>query len=306
MEKTFSEIIFNKYINDLSFEDIEIFFKEEQEENSILEFKSGDTSLEKLYREVCAFLNSEGGLIIIGAPKEKEVGKKKTCQGSLTNADFKSKDWLSQKITSNISPPPSGIKIIERENNGTKVFVCEVSQSINPPHQSSSDGIYYIRMEAEAKFAPHGIVMALFNKRKLPDLNITSTTNKNGGIINVNINITNKNNVPTDNLHYLLEAYNVDKTGIIKLEFVDNKEFKRLNYNGTIETPLVKGVASTIRFWLQTTKLKCVFSIMLWSREVPPIFKFYSVNVINGQIEYEGSQDSEKDLVDTLKELDSE
>lgn len=305
MEKSFSEIIFNKNINDLTYTDIETFFADEQEENSILEFKSGETSLEKIYREVCAFLNSEGGLIIIGAPKEKEIGKKKICQGQLTNSDFKNKDWLSQKITSNISPPPSGIKIIERENNGTKVFICEVFQSINPPHQCSSDGIYYIRMEAEAKFAPHGIVLALFNKRKLPDINITSTTNKNGGIINVNINIANKNNVATDNLHYLLEAYNVDKTGMIKLEFVD-KEFKKLNYNGKIETPLVKGVATTIRFWLQTTKLKCVFSIMLWSKEVPSIFKFYSVNAINGQIEYEGDQYSEKDLVDTLKELEIE
>ncbi len=111
---SFLKQIFQKSHEEFTLQDLEVFFKSEQEESSTIEFKSGEVSLEKIYAEITAFLNTEGGLLIIGAPREKEVkttkGSKKVCQGDLTFSAFKNKDWLIQKIAQNITPPPHKIK----------------------------------------------------------------------------------------------------------------------------------------------------------------------------------------------------
>ena len=80
--------IFNKDIDNLNISDLVTFFETEQEETSVLEFKSGDVEIIDLYKEITAFLNTEGGLLIIGAPREikKTIGKTvvKTCIGEVT------------------------------------------------------------------------------------------------------------------------------------------------------------------------------------------------------------------------------
>lgn len=78
-----SRTIFKKDIYDLEIADLIDFFSVSQEESSVLEFKSGDVTLEHVHREVSAFLNTEGGLLILGAPIEKKVGSIKVCQGDL-------------------------------------------------------------------------------------------------------------------------------------------------------------------------------------------------------------------------------
>lgn len=306
MDKSYSEIIFGKGLNQLTYDDISDFFIEEQEENSVLEFKSGEVALESIYKETCAFLNTQGGIIIIGSPIEKTKGDKTTCKGSLTNSNFKSKDWLSQKVTSNIQPSPAGIKIIEREKNGVKIFICEIEQSVNPPHQCSSDGKYYIRLESEAKFAPHGIVLALFNKRKVPELSIelTADTNTSGKKITyVNINIKNKTEIPADSIHYIIEAYNVEKLGLIKFEYVYNAQYKKWNYLNKIDFPLIRPLAVPIRFWFESINQKSLISILAWSKEIPLIQNYYIINPFNGNIEFEADINSQKTLVEALNEI---
>lgn len=67
------EKIFNKSRDEISLTDIEDYFASPQEETSIVEFKSGGVEIIDLYKEVTAFLNTEGGLIIVGTPKEKKT-----------------------------------------------------------------------------------------------------------------------------------------------------------------------------------------------------------------------------------------
>ncbi len=74
---SFIDKIFNKPIGSLQLKDLEEYFKEPQEETSILEFKSGEVEINDVYKEVAAFLNTEGGLLIIGTPREEEVLIKK-------------------------------------------------------------------------------------------------------------------------------------------------------------------------------------------------------------------------------------
>ena len=63
---------FNKTLANLEYQDIENFFHEPREESTRLEFKSfpqkGDFNkcLEGVIIGICAFLNSEGGILIWG------------------------------------------------------------------------------------------------------------------------------------------------------------------------------------------------------------------------------------------------
>lgn len=305
MDKTYSEIIFGKNLIQLTFDDISNFFVDEQEENSVLEFKTGDVALEKIYQEVTAFLNTQGGILIIGSPPEKTKGDKKICQGTLTNTNFKNKDWLSQKIISNIQPPPAGINIIERENNGTKVFVCQIEQSVNPPHQCSSDGKYYIRLEAEAKFAPHGIVLALFNKRKVAEIEIDlrPKINSANNQIKVTVEIKNKNDIPTDDVHYIIEVYNADKIGGLQFFTVSTTSFVKHNYKGKIDMPLIYAISFPLKFWFQPTKDKIMVTVYAWSKEVPLTMKYCIINSQTAVIEFDGNMYSEKTLLDAVKEV---
>lgn len=53
------KVVFQKDIYELRLDDITKFFTIEQEETSILEFKSGEVSLEAIHRIVAGFLNIE-------------------------------------------------------------------------------------------------------------------------------------------------------------------------------------------------------------------------------------------------------
>jgi hypothetical protein len=175
---SYSLSFFQKELHQLGIGDLIEYFNEEQEETSTLEFKSGDVGLEKLHGEVCAFLNTEGGLLIIGAPKETEGNKRGVCIGKLTSCTYiKSEHSLMQSLASNISPTPTGIKCKALQYDTGYVYVLEVPQSMHPPHQVSREGKYYIRLDKEAKAAPHGIVEALFFRR-VPEYELVGSFHK--------------------------------------------------------------------------------------------------------------------------------
>ena len=81
----YSKLYFGKELNELTYENIEEFFLNEKEESDKIEFKSYHSKEEKnhtekengIIRAICALLNSEGGLIIWGAPVGQTVSEKK-------------------------------------------------------------------------------------------------------------------------------------------------------------------------------------------------------------------------------------
>jgi predicted HTH transcriptional regulator len=125
-----SEKLLGKDIHQLQTVDLVDFFSSEREETSILEFKSGESSVEDICSEIAAFANTEGGILIVGAPRENKRGKGKHevrfCQGELTSCVLPGKDWLLQKIAALIVPFPSGIKIQELKLEIGSCFIIEV------------------------------------------------------------------------------------------------------------------------------------------------------------------------------------
>lgn len=209
-----SQSIFQKDLYQLTRQDLEEFFATEQEETSVLEFKEGSIDIEKLHKEVSAFLNTDGGLLIIGAPREQTLPGKtnKVCIGKITPCTIKNQDTILHALGSNIAPGPAGIRIKTIEIEGGNVYVIEVPQSLTPPHQVSKNGVYYLRLEREAKPAPHGLVEALFQKRQRPDLKVAFNfdIDPHNSMRNIaSFVLSNDSIVSADNTGHIYTAYGI-------------------------------------------------------------------------------------------------
>src|SRR5690606_21588986 len=146
-----------------------------------LEFKSGsleltdatfNTVLEtKITRTIASFLNSSGGMLIWGSPRERSIPDKneKVCQGDLNTLNIsRTKDQLINKITRDISYLPIGINVKRLEREREYIYVFEIEESETKPHQYL--GKYFIRLDGQTQHAPHYLVDALFKRVTYPEL----------------------------------------------------------------------------------------------------------------------------------------
>lgn len=311
MINSFVQRIFKKGHEEISIDDLKDFFSSPQEETSILEFKSGQVEIEDLYKEIAAFLNTEGGLIIVGAPKETkvDVGKNKIirCQGELTYSKFRNKDWLSQKIATNIAPSPAGIKIVEFHLESGAVFLIDIKQSITPPHQVSSEGRYYIRMESEAKPAPHGLVQALFDKRSKPQLYAKLKIEKGNDLEDYAlVSFHNNSKVPADKVSVYIDIYNVHQVES-KYNFehyLDDELGKKFSFNKNTDQVLVRVISFPIDFTVIHNKSKYLICASYWSKETDYNFNFWTYDPITRKITNQGEfENSDLSLIDAIKKL---
>lgn len=184
---TLSNNILGKELNDLTHQDIETYFATEKVETDNLEFKSinpagnFDDKISGLAKSICGFLNSNGGLLIWGAPEglRPAGGGAKRFQGALTPYNVQiDKDSLINRITDRITPIPNRIKLKICEQAGSYVFVFEIESSEYSPHQTENS--YYMRIDGQTRVAPHHYIEALFKKIKHPNiccyLKITNAT----------------------------------------------------------------------------------------------------------------------------------
>ena len=213
--------LFGKKLYELQFRDIEEFFKVERAETDQMEFKSYAGSLDKnvqgLTKSVCGFLNSKGGLIILGAPLGSTVAGKteKIFVGALTIIKEEvAKDRLISKISDKIISLPHGVRLqVVEGKTGEFVCVFEIDESDYSPHQT--DGTYYMRMDGQTRPAPHHYVEAQFRKIRYPNLEAylvvtKSTIERTGttsGFYNLSFDIQFHNWSPLQNVEEL--TYNV-------------------------------------------------------------------------------------------------
>ena len=303
--------IFRKSIDDITIKTIEDFFLSPQEETSVLEFKSGGVEIIDLYKEISAFLNTEGGLIIVGTPRERKESKGKNeivfCQGDLTYSKFKNKDWLYQKIASNITPIPTDLKIVEFISNNGAIFLIDVPQSMNPPHQSSADGRYYIRLEREAKPAPHGLVQALFEKRRVPKLRASFKFEKVDECSdNVSVLIKNESSIPADKVSFIIDVYNIsgvesDIKFILQHDSLGDK-FTMSNKSNQI---LASVISIPLDFKVIHKSKEYIVFVGYWCKDTDFSFQFMTYNPINVEVVNSGSlKEGGASLLDELKRIE--
>lgn len=174
----YSENIFGKELNELTYADIEGYFEEEKEESNIIEYKSYSAkygnfnkNIEGVIRGICAFLNSDGGILIWGSPEGQKVeGKQeKVFVGALSPIpELKGKDWFINKISDSITPLPVGVNFQTIENDGAYIYIFEIQKSNYSPHQYNNT--YFARLDGQTKPAPHYLIEALFKKISFPHL----------------------------------------------------------------------------------------------------------------------------------------
>ncbi len=193
---------FGKELNELAYKDIEKYFVEAKEESDKIEFKSYHNPDEKNHTEkengvikaICGLLNSEGGLVIWGAPIGQIItGKKeKIFMGALSPADkLIEKDSFISRVTDLITPSPKGIKFQTLESSGKYIYIIEVEQSFYSPHQFRN--IYYMRIDGQTKPAPHHFIEALFRKVTFPKLE---------GYVTID-------SISTDGTNYIMQISNI-------------------------------------------------------------------------------------------------
>lgn len=150
------------------------------EENLNLDYKSAGSlgksvgKKKELSKDVSAFANSNGGIIIYGV-KEFDETEKRHLPEKLdpVNRNEYSKEWLEQIINSNISPRIDGIiiKSISLNNENDVAYIVEIPKSTTA-HQSS-DFRYYKRFNFETVAMHDYEVKDVMNRNKSPKIEIT-------------------------------------------------------------------------------------------------------------------------------------
>ena len=210
MSMDYSTIYFNKPLQLLEYQDIVNYFVETKEESTTIEFKAYSAlygnftnNLEGVIKTICAYLNSEGGILIWGAPVGAfiEGQNVKSYQGVLSPlTEFKEKDWLINKISDSITPLPVGINVTVLQNEINYVYVFEVQPSNYSPHQYKNT--YLARLDGQTKPAPHYLIEALFKKIRYPNIQgfiKLENISINGDLYNLEITIFIFNFSPLQN-----------------------------------------------------------------------------------------------------------
>jgi len=301
----YSKQYFGKELNELTYQDIEKFFVDEKDESDKIEFKSYHNPDEKnhtekengVIRAICGLLNSEGGLVIWGAPiGQTIVGKKeKIFKGTLSPADkLVEKDSFISRVTDLITPSPKGIKFQPLEKAGQYIYIIEVEQSFYSPHQFRN--VYYMRIDGQTKPAPHHFIEALFRKVTFPKLEgyIIIDSIKTDGqryIMQISNMIFNKSKLQNeDDIYYRVivtdgkfAQYGV-YTGTDKIYTLEGHELRNYNAKATLyyDEPLTNSEYVFINpFDLTKNNNECEIFFYFGGKKSPLMISQYKLRIVD-------------------------
>lgn len=157
-------------------EDIKNLIDIEAEESVNLEFKSGDSLANsdgkktEIAKDVSAFANSDGGIIVYG------IAEKDFKANSLVFVNGKefTKEWLEQVINSRIQKRISNVRIVPIRFFGDiskTVYVVKIPASNGAPH-ISFDKRYYKRFNFQSVAMEEYEIRDLFNRKQKTEIEI--------------------------------------------------------------------------------------------------------------------------------------
>lgn len=178
----FAEDLFGKNPTEVEIQDIQKLIDRRIEEDRYLEYKAADIlkNPSKLSEWVSAFLNAEGGLIIIGVHEDKEKTEDRIYERVLptrigfVGAEYP-KERVEQLIFSNIrssSKPAINIYPVRDGADPSKaIYLVEIPQEDNPPYQAA-DHKYYRRLNVTKYPMEHYEIAEFFGRRRKPFLTL--------------------------------------------------------------------------------------------------------------------------------------
>lgn len=153
---------------------IESLISNEIEESINIDFKSAD-ALDKadkkkaeISKDVSAFANSNGGIIIYGINEYNH----KASSISYVDGNMFTKEWLEQIINSTIYRSIPGLKIFPIRKNGDinkTLYVVQIPESLEAPHMAR-DKRFYRRYNFESVFMEEYEVRNMYFKKSKSNL----------------------------------------------------------------------------------------------------------------------------------------
>ena len=197
--------IFNKFTNPIvkqekgmNYSDIDEIIK--QGENSSIEFNSSTVNPDSIAKELIAFANMYGGIVLIGVEDDK------TISGVSTEKNWE--EWIMNIARNNINPPLNvDFKYAEIQE---KTIACvSVDKGQNKPYQTI-DGKYYIRIGSTNRIASIAELMRLFQESGVFHYDLTGI--ERTSIKSLNYSIVNQYFKPYD-----IDFENETEEGKLKL-----------------------------------------------------------------------------------------
>ncbi|MFB6258954.1 MAG: helix-turn-helix domain-containing protein [Flavobacteriales bacterium] len=166
--------LFHKPQDEISIDDVQRLIDTGAEETLSLDFKAAgalsfDTKKKKeISKDVSAFANSEGGMLIYGVHEEKQKAH------SLDPVDGETftRDWLEQVISGTIHRPIEGFEVIPIRIEGdlqSTVYIVRIPDSYHAPHMAN-DGHYYLRSNARNRMMEEYQVRQAYFKQRAAQL----------------------------------------------------------------------------------------------------------------------------------------
>jgi Putative DNA-binding domain len=232
--------------------DVLNLIRDQEQESLILDYKSSD-ALQKtdgkkneLSKDVSAFANSAGGILIYGA---EENGHIPVRIDAGCDPNEISKEWLEQVINSRIQRRIDGIVInqisLSGANHGRVIYVVLVPSSLQAPHMAS-DNKFYKRFNFQSVPMEEYEVRDASRRSESPDLNISieipTMTRKNhwfGGNARFSTNfqiefsVGNDSGVPAENCflavfwdrRLILQRVSVKKNELVSVALANEIRF---------------------------------------------------------------------------------
>lgn len=128
-------------------EDIQSLIDIQAEENTYYEFKDAraidDKQKAEISKDVSAFANADGGVIIYGLNEDRNTHK--AVGLSFVDTLKYSKEWLENVIHSNIHRKIDDLRIYKVDNPhniNESIYIVKIPRSSNAPHMSSDNKFY--------------------------------------------------------------------------------------------------------------------------------------------------------------------
>lgn len=146
--------MFNKTIENLTFEDIRWLIENAIVEDQGLEYKkevwgNSDANKKEMLKDIVAMANRYGGYIIIGIEEEGEAGQASRIN-NIPNAE-EERDKILSSLFANTQPRLQAIKIKVLTDNEVSVLVISVPNSFRKPHIITFQGLnqFWIRHDRQ-------------------------------------------------------------------------------------------------------------------------------------------------------------
>lgn len=128
-------------------EDLELLVQQQVQESLHLDYKRSEAlskaGQKEIPKDVSAFANSDGGLIIYGIEESGHLPVR--IDGGIPNSAF-TREWIEQTILSNISPRIEGVQIQQISLDTCNSAYCiNIPKSDRAPHQDRTNKRYYKR-----------------------------------------------------------------------------------------------------------------------------------------------------------------